>query len=348
MRRGYIIVNRRARGLRDEASPLVAQCRAHATLQVFETNALAELDAVAARIADAPAPVVLAGGDGSHGAGITALARAFQAGGSGALPAIALAPGGTVNTVARGWGMRGSAVAYTRRLMESVVAGTAAVTLRPTLCVLPISDEKKVGLFDVAGSGALLVHAQDNERRTPGREREARSRGRLGFIFGAGLVSRFFEEYDAAGATGLASAAVITGRVFAGSFVGGELARHVLTPSPAELVVDGERAPFDRISLLCASVVADVGLGLRLLYRASESFARFHVVATPLGPRALGPQMTRVLRGLPLLGPRVDALAAELTLRFPDGTGSFVVDGELVRGEAVRVSAGPVIEVLEP
>lgn len=309
----YVIANRRARGLQEQGPLLAEQCRARATVTIFETRTLDELDAAARRVAAAPAPVVLGGGDGSHGAGITALARAF---GGRPLPPIALAPGGTVNTVARGWGFRGDPVAYTRRLVASVEAGTAARTRRPTL---RIETEKKDGLMSVTG-----------------------------FIFGAGLVSRFFELYDERGAPGLGAAAEITARVFAGSFVGGAMARRVLEPASCTLLVDGEPAPFDRLSLLCASVVEDVGLGLRLMYRARESFSRFHVVATPAAPRALGPQMTRVLRGLPLREPRVDALAESISLRFPAGAGAYVVDGELLRGDDVRVQAGPVLEMLEP
>ena len=336
----YVIVNRRARGLRNEGPLLAEQCRARATATVIQTRSLDELDQAARRIAASPEPVVLCGGDGSHSAGITALARAFADSGNvlqAVLPAIALAPGGTVNTVAKGWGMRGHPVAYTRRLLASIEASTAARTRRPTLLIETEKKEKKDGLTDVPAAG-LGSSAPPS----------ATSHARLGFIFGAGLVSRFFELYDAAGAPGLATAASITARVFAGSFVGGVTARRVLTPSPVNLSVDDEPAPFASLSLLCASVIEDVGLGFRLLYRACESFERFHVVATPLEPRALGPQMTRVLRGRPLRGPRFDALAGEIDLRFPAGTGAYVVDGELVRGDRVVVRAGPVLEMLEP
>ena len=100
------------------------------------------------------------------------------------------------------------------------------------------------------------------------------------------------------------------------------------------------------MSLLCASVVRDLGLGMRLTRRAGEEHDRFHVVATPLGPRALGPQMPLVLAARPLLGPRVDALAKELVLRFPEGTGAYVLDGDLFHADAITVTAGPAIDVL--
>ncbi|MBX3226097.1 MAG: hypothetical protein KF837_02235 [Labilithrix sp.] len=337
-RKAWIIVNRRARGLTSEGPLLAEQCRARATVTTIETRSLAELAAAAARVAAEPAPVVLGGGDGSHAAGVTALARAF---GGAPLPPVALAPGGTVNTVARGWGMRGDPVAYTRRLVDAVVAGTAASTRRSTLHVQVTPAER---LSHVSTQG---TREERDGHSAPG----AAGEERVCFIVGAGLVSRFFEVYEARGADGIVTAAGIVARVFVGSFVGGGLARRVLEPAPCALDVDGEAAPFDRVSLLCASVVADVGLGLRLLYRADEAGAplerRFHVVATPLGPRALGPQMFRVLAGKPLRGPRVDMLARSISLRFPSGEGAIVLDGDLVRSDELTIAPGPRLDVLD-
>lgn len=273
-------------------------------MRVVETTDPAELDAI---VRERPEIVVFAGGDGSYMAGATAFARAGKE-----LPAIALAPGGTVSTVARNWGLRGDRVAFAERLLDAVARGTAHETRRPTLRVKDGSAE------------------------------------RVGFIFGAGLVARFFEVYADAGAPGYAGAARIVARIFAGSFAGGELARRVLDPQPCALAIDGAPAPFDRVSLVAASVVRDLGLHMHLLYRAAEREDRFHVVATPLGPRELGPQMPRVLAGRPLAGARVDELAASVTLRFPEGTGAYVLDGELLRSDALEVSAGPVLRVLSP
>src|SRR5579862_6919978 len=73
--------------------------------RVYETRTLGELEAVASQIAvHGSQGVILAGGDGSHMAGVSALSRSFR----GGLPPIALVPGGTVGTVARNVGMRGS------------------------------------------------------------------------------------------------------------------------------------------------------------------------------------------------------------------------------------------------
>ena len=134
--------------------------------------------------------------------------------------------------------------------------------------------------------------------------------------------------------------------IFAGSFSRGALAERVLTPVPCILEVDGVRTKEDKASLVCASVVRDLGIGMRLLYRAAEETERFHVVATPLGPTRLGPQMPLVLAGRPLLGAgNVDTLARTLELRF-EGGGAYVLDGELLRTDRVVVTAGPVLRIL--
>jgi diacylglycerol kinase family enzyme len=326
--RATVVVNRCARNLAHEGPLTRELTRPREGVRVVETSSLDELDAaareaVARSRSERPYAVVLAGGDGSYMAGVTALVRALEARGRTAreLPPIALAPGGTVSTVARNWGLEGDRAAHAKRLLDAVVRGAVTATLRPTLRVRDMQST------------------------------------RIGFIFGAGLVARFFEVYEAEGARGYGGAASIVARIFAGSFAGGALARRVLEPVPMTIEVDGERAPFDRASLVAASVVRDLGLHMHLLHRAAEAMDRFHVVATPLGPARLGPQMPLVLAGRPLLGPRVDALAASLAIAFPspDGgapsagrgaDGAYVLDGELLRTDRVRVEPGPVLTIL--
>lgn len=308
--RALVIVNRRARRLAQEG-PLLREIRKPRDgIEIVETSSRAELGPIfrdLRRQATLPV-VVLAGGDGSHMTGLTALAEVFQ---SDPLPPVALAPGGTVGTVARNWGVRGDPATYLSRLLDRLSVGTVVSEQRPTL-----------------------------------RIREGSGTERTGFIFGAGLVARFFGLYEAAGANGNRAAAKIVARIFVGSFTGSRYARGVLDPVPCALDVDGVPSPFDRVSLLCASVVPNLGLGMRLTYRAGRTLDRFHVVGTALGPRQLGPQMPLVLAGRPLLGPRVDELARRLELRFPTSQGAYVLDGDLFQADEIAVTAGPAIELV--
>ncbi|HVK64870.1 MAG TPA: diacylglycerol kinase family protein [Polyangium sp.] len=277
--------------------------------EVHPTTHVAELDAVCARIAARGSDlVILSGGDGSFMAGVTALARAF---GEASLPRLALLPGGTVATVARNFGMQGDP----RRLLARLFASRALAS----------------------------------RRRATLRVRETRDgveTTRIGFIFGTGLVARFFDLYYADGARGYGGAARIAGRIFVESFVDGPYAQQVLTPMPCTIEVDGRRLSSDRWSLVCASVVRDLGLGMRVNHRAGEDLDRPHLVASPLPPRSLGPRAPLVLLGKPIGGAGAfDDLARSFVVRFsPEGR--YVLDGDVLRASEVTVSAGPPLDVV--
>ncbi len=308
MRKLHLVVNRQARYLRTEGPYLDGLRKAATAFVVHETRSLSDLDALATTMAESGAEaIVLAGGDGTYMAGVTAIVRAS----GGQLPAIALAPGGTVSTVARNWGFSGSMSTYAPRLLEAIAAGSAKRACHATL-----------------------------------RIRDDRGGDRIGFIWGAGLVARFFEAYYAQPHAGYVGAARIVARIFLGSPFGGQLARRVLTVAPCTLSIDGQVQPAAGYSLIASSVVKDLGLHMHLLYRAGEDPERVHIVASPLGAPKLGPQMPLVLAGRRLRGRgHVDALAKEAKLVFAQED-AYVLDGEIFRAREVIVSAGPRIDVL--
>ncbi len=322
-----VIVNALARRWR-EAPQLLASARAlvegRATLHV--THDLAELEAAARRAADAEV-VVLSGGDGTYGAGISALHRVL-----GRLPKVALAPGGTVGTIARSLGVdagRRDPVVGLARALHAAHAGRR-IKRTPTLAVRHDHGEA------------------------------------LGFIVGSGLVASFFELYDQGAAAALASgasevtgpssgggnlaAARIVTRVFLESFFGGPLAERVLSPLPCAISVDGRALPFPASSLVVASVLRDLGLGMRVTHRGGEDPTRPHVVVSGLQPRTLGPRMFRVLRGVPIAGPEeahFDGLVGALTVDFGGGGGPWVLDGDLRRSRQIVVRGGPCVDLLD-
>ena len=329
----FVIVNALAKrwaDAPDAVAAVCALCAGRATVRV--THDLVELDAAAyeARNADI---VLLAGGDGTYGAGLTALRRVREG-----WPLVGLAPGGTVGTVTR-----------------SLRLGTAA--REPVLGV------------------ARMLHAAlagPRIRRTPTLEIEHDAGKSLGFIVGTGLVASFFELYDTAAAEALArgevprrssgggnlAAARIVARVFLESFVGGPIARRVLRPLPCTVTVhdDGPRKlPWSASSLVVASVLRDLGLGMRVTHRGAEDPSRPHVVVSGLVPRALGPRMFRVLRGVPIAGPEethFDGLVDALEVVFPETPseprgGPWVLDGDLRRSRRLVVRAGPEVGFLD-
>src|SRR5262249_5352711 len=142
--------------------------------------------------------------------------------------------------------------------------------------------------------------------------------------------ANFFEVYYADGARGYAGAARIVARVFVESFYGGAYARRVLDPLPCSIEVDGRTLEPSAWSLVCAAVVRDLGIHMRVNYRAGEDPTRVHLVASPLSSAELGPRAPLVLAGKRIGGRgHFDDLVQRFTVRFPAPLGPYVLDGDM-------------------
>ena len=310
-----VIVNTTARLHRTRPDLLARMERiARGRAVVHPTASLAELDvAVAVLAARGCDRLVFSGGDGTFMAGVTALSRSF---GEREWPEVAFLPGGTVATVARNWASKSAGGGDLADRLARLIESPGAPIARPT----------------------LRVQAERGEVREE----------RIGFIFGTGLVAGFFDRYYAEGGKGLAGAARIVARIFAESFWGGAYARSVLDPMPCTIEVEGRALDSKAFSLVCAAVVKDLGLSMRVSYRAGEDPSRVHLVASALPPSQLGPRAPLVLAGKRIGGAgHFDDLVREFAVRFPEGAaGRYVLDGDMLRADVVRVSAGPVLRVI--
>ena len=276
-------------------------------MRIHEPTTLAELGEVARDCASRSVRVVLLAG--GDGTLMRGLSALVGAFESSSLPLVGIVPAGTVGTVSRDLGV---ARARIRTIVRAACSVTATGSPRSTLRVRDEADGE-----------------------------------RIGFIFGAGLVSQFFDLYHRSRRPGLATAAVIVARVFASSLIGTRLAARVMAPASCALSIDGVRREETAWSLVVASVVRDVGLHFRVTYRARSDGPRFHVVASGLPPFELGRQMPRVLAGRPLLGqPHVDALAGSLRLDFRKAGGGYVLDGDVFQASSVTVETGPAVRML--
>ena len=318
--RVHIVANLTARGLlRSPARLDGLRASAAGRAQLHETSSVAELSRVMRRVLDEGVDLcVLAGGDGTFMSGVSALAAALKASHKGepVWPRLGLLPMGTVGTIAKNLGERGEPAA----LLESWLSAPDRVHAipRPTL-----------SLTARTASG-------DHEQK-------------VGFIVGTGLVARFFEVYEERGAGGIPLAGRIVARVFGESFTGGPLAKRILTPLPCELRVDDVLSDSPALSLLCASVVRDLGLGMKVCYRAGEEPDRVHLVASQLTPAELGPRAPFVIAGRSIGGRgHVDRLVRSFEVTFPGEQGPYVLDGDMFRAKSFRVTAGPVIPIVGP
>jgi diacylglycerol kinase family enzyme len=170
----------------------------------------------------------------------------------------------------------------------------------------------------------------------------------IGCTVGTGLVARFFEHYEALGAHGLRTASKIAIASFFGSFVRSPLSRSIMQPTECSLFADGSAVGASPFTLIVSSVFADVGLGIKVTYRAAEDPERIALVSSSLPAQRLGPQFWRVLTGRPLIDPNgVNALVRQWALTFPT-RGSVIIDGDRLPVQSLDVAPGPIWSVLTP
>ena len=131
--------------------------------------------------------VCVSGGDGTVHTVLTAMLAAYD---GAQLPRVAILRAGTMNTVARGLGIRGNAI----DILNFVGRAT-----RPARC----------------------------QRRVVGSSRDHQH---YGFLFGVGLFARFLEVYYEGSEPGPAKAAWLMCRAACSSLVGGRLIRRIMAP----------------------------------------------------------------------------------------------------------------------
>lgn len=336
MARLGIIVNPRARRASQPGivSELEAICRRTPGLsfRIFLTRSPAELDAAMQSLADLGTDILApCGGDGTLTATLSAAYRVFGP----SLPSFLPLAGGTINTIARNLGANEPPQKRLTKVLHSLAHHRDGLAHRLQATVL------------VRSHGELPLNFQT---LSPRGDIPQVSGERIGFLCSAAMGARFLAAYTATPHRGLLSASVLAIRTIASSLIpgGGPLARWLFSPLPTELWVDGLRQSEPTYQLLIASTVPDVGLGMRVPWRAGSVTDRFHLIASSLSTVKNALQVPRMLRGEPLRGsPHLDTLASTSTLKFEQPE-PIVLDGELFCAQRLDLSIGPTLRVISP
>ena len=278
------------------------------------TNSPADIEAVAREFLDQGVDILaLNGGDGTNHVTLSEFVRVW---GDHPLPKILPLRGGTMNTVARGMGLR---------------------TGRPTTLLLRVVEAVREGRsIPSRGYDLLRVDAGGEHPH-------------YGFIFGNGLISNFLDVYygyrDPSPWVGFK----VLCRAAAAAARGGEAQRRFFRRVDAGVTVDGkEWARRDWLSVTAATV-PEIGLGFAPWPRHGERDGCFHAVGfgcTPLGVVASLPSIRLGL--IPSNRSIVDAVGARLELRCEEPRG-FIVDGDYhAPAKVVNLTAGPHVAILMP
>ena len=239
-----VVVNARAGAVRKDPA-LVERLRARLPDGALAlTASLADVEPALCALRDRGVEtLVVIGGDGSVGGTLTALLACWP---EAALPTLVLAPGGTVNTIARSLGARGKP----ERLVERLLAGAP-----PRI----------------------------ETRRPLVRARSEAGASRAGMIFANGVAVRWLEMYYARPRQGVLGATAVVGRIAGSALARGPLARRLFEPLRCEIAVDGQALDVERLTVSAASSVRHIGLGFRPFASAGTDPERFHFAVTGAG-----------------------------------------------------------------
>jgi diacylglycerol kinase family enzyme len=176
-----------------------------------------------------------------------------------------MAPGGTVNTIARSLG----ADANPPILLERLV-----------------------------GEGRERLVGEDGARtefdRPLLRVRSADGIDRVGMIFANGVGVRFLQMYYEDSGHGPLGAASVVARIVASSVVRGRLAREMFSAVATRVHVDGVALDLERFTAMVAGTVHHIGIGFRPFSMADRDPHRFHFAIS----EASSIQLVRELPGL--------------------------------------------------
>lgn len=157
--------------------------------------------------------------------------------------------------------------------------------------------------------------------------------GRLGFIFGLGLVTNFLEAYYAGAYTGPRRAAAVVMQTVGSTMVRGSLSKKVFRRCPGNVSVGDKRDTRDWTVILAQTIV-NLGIGFNPSYRAFERPGTFHALGGDISPGRFVGHLSYVFKGRPWPEPlnMLDTVSDRLQFEANEPY-LYTVDGELLQSE---------------
>jgi diacylglycerol kinase family enzyme len=246
----------------------------------------------------------ISGGDGTLHHTLTAMIRTY---GEQPLPSVAILRGGTMNTIANSFGIRGETPKLLFELVDTHRRGLTGE--------LPTFDREVLQIGD-----------------------------KYGFIFGNGIIYNFLHEYYATGNPSPSSAAKLIVSAAASSMVRGNLSQRIYRRFRARVVVDGDPWAQEDFITVAAAVVEQIGLGFRPFYRCNEKPASFAVLGIHTTAAGFVAELGQILAGKPMRRDKViDAVAREVVFTpLEEDKLEYIVDGDTyVCDGALTLKTGP-------
>lgn len=248
---------------------------------------------------------------GGDGTNYVTLTHFYEAYGNDPLPTVAFLRGGTMNTVANALG---------------------------------IPNGRPEGLLD-----RLVLRYLQTPRLQAVEQRTMNIDGKLGFLWGMGVIPAFLKEYYDTGSPSPWTAARTLGHAIASTAVHGAMIQRMTEPVQVEVrLKSGEVWPMRSYLCVGAGTIADIGLGFRPYYMAGRRPGTFHLQGITATPLEFVLDLPRVHRALPLSdGRAIDRLTDGATVRVEADSFTYMIDGDVIehQGSEMSVNLGPVVRV---
>lgn len=248
---------------------------------------------------------------GGDGTNYVTLSRFHEVYGSDPLPTVAFLRGGTMNTVANSLGL---------------------------------PQGRPEGLLD-----RLVRRYLETPRLSVVEQRTMNIEGKLGFLWGLGVIPAYLQEYYATGDPSPWTAAKTLGRGIVSAAFRGAMIRRMTTPVEVEVELqDGECWPMRKYLCVGAGTIPDIGLGFKPYYLAGRRVGTFHIQGLTTSPLGFIADLPRIHRAAPMAdGKSIDRLTQHAVIRSKGSTLSYMIDGDLIEHPSpeMTIRLGPVVRI---
>jgi diacylglycerol kinase family enzyme len=271
--------------------------------EVVATKDLAEVEETLARFHECNVDIIaVCGGDGSF---YHVVSRVVRIWGQDAIPLLLPLRGGTINNLAR-------TIRARRKRAESMLSHV-------------VKDYRQGRTHEVTQRDLIAVNGTE-----------------FGYIVGAGLIVNFLRLYYSGRKPGPVSAFALLAMLGLSNVFGTSLIKGVVKPFEADVECDGERVPFRAFTMILASSVAHIGLGVKPFYLSARKRGYMHVLAGPATPGELLGKLWRFFRGFPANLPTLhDTMTRTMRIEFAEPT-AYTINGELLQPvRTLELAPGP-------
>jgi diacylglycerol kinase (ATP) len=172
--------------------------------------------------------------------------------------------------------------------------------------------------------------------------------GKLGFLWGLGVIPAYLREYYGTGEPSPATAVKTLARAIGSAFVHGRLIQRMTEPVHVAVETEGGHWPMRPYFSVAAGTIVDIGLGFKPFYRVASERGKLHLLGIHTSPISFIADLPRIHRAEPMRpGKCTDALVTEARLHTEDGKFVYTIDGDVIEHHAseMTLKIGPSVRI---